>query len=416
MNKRICLTICLLSIASISFSIDLKYINVNSIENRSNYKQELMFIWDNQKYLQSFYPDEYWKAEQNRAYYTEYLKNFYKKLSIYPEEGNQEYLLLKAMVAEYLYHLDSTEYFDIAVKDYNSIENLKERDYRYKWFLGKFYTKAAKPYEGIAQYKYVLQRIPEESIYPDFFLDYAYSLGLAMMPESALYYYEKYLQVTKRSEKIELFEDLKDKMIIDPSIKNLDFENLFYPFKREEGSGLLSKYLGLWLPLRPEWKMQKTGLKDGISIIKIESGEISHEPGNSITYSVLIESILDDKEGLEKLKESLPSLVKSDLGLDPKFIVYEYSDETVYKSLGGSHGFLVEVTVPYSKESGMKLERPSKVASTGEKKGASYMPFQRQYLRYPGTITHYLLLDTCNYIFEESKEQFITFLKNGLFE
>ena len=32
------------------------------------------------------------------------------------------------------------------------------------------------------------------------------------------------------------------------------------------------------------------------------------------------------------------------------------------------------------------------------------------YKRYPGDIVHFLLLDSCDYIFEESKEDFLNFL------
>lgn len=50
------------------------------------------------------------------------------------------------------------------------------------------------------------------------------------------------------------------------------------------------------------------------------------------------------------------------------------------------------------------------------KAGMTYVQLQKEYRRYKGTITHYLLLDSCNFIFDEAKKEFIKFLNAGDFQ
>ncbi len=156
MKKRFFIFILFFAFCKI-FCFDIQYIDTSKIKKVQKYADELDFLYKNAPFLNGFIPDEYWKAPISKAEYREKLKGILKILSEYPENKNQEYLLLKAYVCEALYHLDEPDSYKAAVQAYTAVDTLKDKDYRYKWFLGSFYAHAGKPFEAIKQFEYILE-------------------------------------------------------------------------------------------------------------------------------------------------------------------------------------------------------------------------------------------------------------------
>jgi len=247
MKKRFFIFALLFAFANI-FCVDIQYIDTAKIKKVQKYADELDFLYKNAPFLNGFIPDEYWKAPISKAEYRERLKGILKILAEYPENKNQEYLLLKAYVCEALYHLDADDSYEETVRAYNVIDKLKDKDYRYKWFLGSFYARAGKPFEAIKQFEYILERIPREKLHPYCIADYAYAELLAFMPKRAiadlLYYYDA---TGLDSTTNEMLRSLQDDFIDYKDGEEVPFTEVFRPVERESGKGFFGNLDGVEL-------------------------------------------------------------------------------------------------------------------------------------------------------------------------
>ncbi len=396
---------------------DLDLVNLKAIDNVAAYTEDLGFAIENRSHLSGWVTDDFWKSAYSRSDLIARMESFYGKICATPEPDNQEYLLLKAIISEYLYHLDAPGYFEDVVDNYGAIDALEKRDYRYKWLLGQFYAKAACPFDAIRQFEYVAERVPRDNLHPQFFHDYAYAQSLALMSASAMRNLELYFKVTGlSSEGDSLYKSLRKSFTAYESGKDLSFDELYVPFESDEGTGFLSRLLGMWLVPQGEWGLAYTGLMNDTSIVKFQSKRIIHSSGETITYSIMMLSSLDDGgEMASKFRESLPNLRQVDIPNDEGAEIYEYSDPMTYPHIGGSHGYLALIRRDYHEGIDAEIERPFRLPKGDGQESTWYYVLKEQYARYRGTITHVILLDTCEYIFEESKKDFFEFIEASEF-
>ncbi|MBN1646727.1 MAG: hypothetical protein JW874_01725 [Spirochaetales bacterium] len=395
---------------------DLMYINLQSIENLDKYEDEVLFLINNQGYLQGFMPDEYWNAPMTRQELINKLEETYKTVLEYPEDTNQEYLLLKAVITEFLYHLNVQDYFATAVENYMAIEQLEQRDYRYKWFLGLFYAKSIKPYEAIREFDYIFERIPRDKLHPDIIADYAYAEFLSMMKKSAIADFDDYYKRTDGDPNgNSLYMAMKEKFS-DYQGDDVDFSSLFFPLDREDATGYFSRLLGLWLPVSLDREINYTGLIKGASIISLTLVEPENDYRPEITYTIMILSFLDADNPETEILATLKNRKKTDLGLGDRFTTWEFSDPDIYLNMGGAHGFLTMVTSEYSEDKITRIEKPANFAADLVSEGLSFVALPEEFNRYNGTITHLILIDTCEEVLEQSRKNYIDLINRMEFE
>ncbi|MGI5056090.1 tetratricopeptide repeat protein [Treponema socranskii] len=410
MKKRFFIFVLFFAFCKI-FCFDIQYIDTSKIKKVQKYADELDFLYKNAPFLNEFIPDEYWKAPISKAEYREKLKDILKILAEYPENKNQEYLLLKAYVCEALYHLDADDSYEETVRAYNAIEKIKDNDYRYKWFLGSFYAHAGKPFEAIKQFEYILERIPREKLHPDFIADYAYAELLALMPKRAisdlLYYYDA-TGLDPASNK--LLRSLQDDFI-DYKDGDVPFTEVFLPVERESGKGFFSRLLGLWLPLASDDQPRFSNLSDGSVSIQIRV-PIKAAQYSGSTYSIMITSFLSNDKKVTRIIESLPNRKKITLAVSDQYEIYEYSNTQEYIRFGGMHGLLAIVRAPYNPALETEIEAPLKASSSGDAPGFHILPFKKEFNRYKGELIHIILLDSAEGFYKESVSRYIDLLNN----
>ena len=410
MKKRFFIFVLFFTFCKI-FCFDIQYIDTSKIKKVQKYADELDFLYKNAPFLSGFIPDEYWKAPFSKAEYRERLKGILKILAEYPENKNQEYLLLKAYVCEALYHLDADDSYEETVRAYNAIEKIKDKDYRYKWFLGSFYARAGKPFEAIKQFEYILERIPREKLHPDFIADYAYAELLALMPKRAisdlLYYYDATgLDPTNNK----LLRSLQDDFI-DYKDGDVPFTEVFLPVERESGKGFFSRLLGLWLPLASDDQPRFSNLSDGSVSIQIRVPIKAAQYSDS-TYSIMITSFLSNDKKVTRIIESLPNRKKITFAVPDRYEIYEYSNPQEYIRFGSMHGLLAIVRAPYNRALETEIEEPLKVSSSGDAQGFHILPFKKEFNRYKGELIHIILLDSAEGFYKESVSRYIDLLNN----
>ena len=410
MKKRFFIFVLFFAFCKI-FCFDIQYIDTSKIKKVQKYADELDFLYKNAPFLNEFIPDEYWKAPISKAEYREKLKGILKILSEYPENKNQEYLLLKAYVCEALYHLDADDSYEETVRAYNAIDKLKDKDYRYKWFSGLFYAHAGRPFEAIKQFEYILERIPREKLHPDFIADYAYAELLALMPKRAisdlLYYYDA-TGLDSASNK--LLRSLQDDFI-DYKDGDVPFTEVFLPVERESGKGFFSRLLGLWLPLASDDQPRFSNLSDGSVSIQIRVPIKAAQYSDS-TYSIMITSFLSNDKKVTRIIESLPNRKKITFAVPDRYEIYEYSNPQEYIRFGGMHGLLAIVRASYNRALETEIEEPLKVSSSGDAQGFHILPFKKEFNRYKGELIHIILLDSAEGFYKESVSRYIDLLNN----
>ena len=411
MKKRFFIFVLFFTFCKI-FCFDIQYIDTSKIKKVQKYADELDFLYKNAPFLNGFIPDEYWKAPISKAEYRGKLKGILEILSEYPENKNQEYLLLKAYVCEALYHLDADDSYEETVRAYNAIDKLKDKDYRYKWVSGLFYARAAKPFEAIRQFDYVLKRIPREKLHPDFIADYAYAELLAFMPKRAvsdlLYYYDT---TGADPAKDKLLQSLQDDFIDYKDGEDVPFTEVFRPVERESGKGFFSRLLGLWLPLASDDQPRFFNLSDGSVSIQIRV-PIKAAQYSGSTYSIMIASFLSNDKKVTRIIESLPNRKKITLAVSDQYEIYEYSNTQEYIRFGGMHGLLAIVRAPYNPALETEIEAPLKASSSGDAQGFHILPFKKEFNRYKGELIHIILLDSAEGFYKESVSRYIDLLNN----
>ena len=411
MKKRFFIFVLFFTFCKI-FCFDIQYIDTSKIKKVQKYADELDFLYKNAPFLSGFIPDEYWKAPISKAEYREKLKGILKILSEYPENKNQEYLLLKAYVCEALYHLDADDSYEETVRAYNAIDKLKDKDYRYKWFSGLFYAHAGRPFEAIKQFEYILERIPREKLHPDFIADYAYAELLALMPKRAisdlLYYYDA---TGLDPAKDKLLLNLQGNFIDYKDGEEVPFTEVFLPVERESGKGFFSRLLGLWLPLASDDQPRFSNLSDGSVSIQIRVPIKAVQYSDS-TYSIMITSFLSNDKKVTRIIESLPNRKKITFAVSDQYEIYEYSNTQEYIRFGGMHGLLAIVRAPYNRALETEIEEPLKASSSGDAQGFHILPFKKEYNRYKGELIHIILLDSAESFYKESVSRYVDLLNN----
>jgi hypothetical protein len=94
-------------------------------------------------------------------------------------------------------------------------------------------------------------------------------------------------------------------------------------------------------------------------------------------------------------------------------ISYEIKDPEMYPKIGGGHMYAMAFESPQPEFPGMALEAPVEIPKKGGKE-ISYYKTNRTYSRLNGSLYYFVLLDSCEFIHDESLSVFKDFLMNGL--
>lgn len=412
--KILILVITVTILSSNLFSASLRYLNYSNIKNVNNYEEDLLFAINYEALFNSWIHDDYWTYDISKAECRQNLTKLYKEICDNEESANIDYLLLKSIIAEYLYNLDEPGFYDIAKDNYSSIEKLDEIDYRYYWFFGIFYVNAAKSIEGFNLLQKVVMHVPKEYIVPEFFYNYAYVANMCKMPATALTYLNKF----SKYENINLSNDwlyqtvqknllaFDAEAIDDSCIQVRDDNGKKGFFCRPFGFFICPK--GEWIPLKNEFRTPT----DYFALYQSEG--ISTKKGN-VTYSVIFSASAEENNLAENLfKSSLNKYNFEEITLienHPELKTFKYFDKDLYKTLGGGYIIIAYFTKEYSEDADMNMEFPLdfQQLSTGDSQ-AHFYAMKPEICRTKNPVTYFIMLDTCDEIYEQSEKEFIEFI------
>jgi hypothetical protein len=417
MKQNVC--VLFLFLGALAYPADLAIINVRSIPSVEKYADEMAHVQTHVGYIASYIPDEYWNYPVSKAELSEHLIAFYNLLDgDVDHPDNQDLYLLKGIICTFLFNLDVQAYYTLAIDNFMHIDSLGGRDYRYKWMLGNLYICSIHPFEAIDQFKYVESKIPENLLHPLFWLDYAHAAALALMPANAVKYFELYAKYANASlGGVGLYQAIMKNFIYPQIDAPIAKNSLYVAHDRQDGAGVLSRPFGIWLSVNDQWSYKSTDYADRQSIILFTPLPIRHETAGPITYTIGAFFDLSGMDPRTKWLSKLPNCREVvDLDLNKPFVVYEYNDSKTYPNLGGSHGYIAFLKSTCPSSPGVQIEAAAELHTSDSDPGVSYVVLDKVYSRFQEPINYVFLLDTCNYIFEESKDVFVSFLNNLIVE
>ena len=406
---------------SFSFSAELEYINYEKINKLDAYRNDLVFAQNHQSYFEVYVPDDYWVFNYTRAECVEKLTKLYNELVQNEEPDNIEYLLLKGSIATYLYNLDETSFFKVAETIFKDIGTKFSFDYRAPWFLGKFYVNSILIEEGLNQFKLVLQTVVKEDIEPEFFYNYGSALYIAGMPMSALNAYNLYEKYSGKSLQNNSLYNVIQNLAHEYDGTDTESDMLMNVQHREGFTDILLRPFGLGFSIPEDWTINAASFVEKMFGLYAYL-KSSSDDGDEINYSVLLlSSVGDTAEETQAFNQFIPcfdmfpnvEMVDLFPGRND-IITLEYSDPDEYADRGGSHGYAVLVTEPWTETADMNMEVFVDYFNKSEG-GVKYYAPKEFYKRYEGYAVHFFLLDSCEAIFDESKKQFVDFINNCWF-
>jgi hypothetical protein len=405
-----------ISLAPPNYAIDLSLINLRNVPGISDLESDLLFVMDNEYFLRNYIPDRIWNHQYSKQELADRLKQLSANLDAIEEPTeNQDLLLLKGLMCFYLFNLDQEGCYDKAIDFLTRIDKFPHRDYRYKWFLGTVYASSVRPFDAIEQFEYVAQKVPKEKLPPYFWEEYAYASYLAFMPRRALNCFDYYSKQGQTDlEENQLYNIIVDSFLETSVDMEIPKEDLFQIFERRTGVGYLSRPFGIWIPAKKEWILRYSDYKNQIGTIIFQSQSMEDEHGNSITFSIAAFFYVNKDDAAGRWSTIAPQVEQVRyLPVDDKFTVFEIRDPEKYDGFGGAHGYFAVYESSESGDPDNSIERPSKIYA---EKGGVYQYRPKNYMRFPGKITYVFLLDSCESIFERSKNEFVDFLENLLIE
>ncbi len=391
----------------------------NNLPQNDEYLDQVKYLYKNEHLVNNFY--EKWKFEESKNEIIDRVKILINKTKeiIKTENNNYDIELYLHLLMHYLYNLNIYDYKEQIIEGLNELKIKYPSEYRTYWLLGLHYAKAAKTIEGYNEFKHITDRIEKEKLHPAFIEDLALTEAFSFMFSNSIEDYKLAAKLWGNGYDLK-YNDFYQNLVKD--IKNPVFEEnipkeeVYMPRKGENYIGFISRLFGLWIPAKGHWIVKSANVEKDQSFFfyKLKNEE------KNITYTILIIMKANNNQTFSEFIENnisrFPKKKKiQSLTSKYDFVTYEYEDSSLYKEAGGSHGYSMFYKSSEPEIKGLKIEKPSTISSEVKSK-ASYYPLSDYYTRYDGEIYYEIMLDTCNEIFEESKDELLYLLDNIIIE
>ena len=414
MRKAIILLIgALISVNAFS---NVNYIEISKISNESKFVTAFNYIKDNQQYFDHWTNE--WSYDKSQK---ELIKNLRDNYAMFSSVAikNEELFMLLGDIAHYLYNLNDSDYYQLAVDNYNSAIEINPNDYRAYWFLGYHYVLSNVPTLGIDNFLKAQQLLPAKQP-ADFWEEYARATAFTNMPSHCIYAMDKVRSISGATGSFEsqLGPGIHKKIIdVDKDI----------PYKKEDiwsGSkgekiAFTSRPLGIKILVDSTWNLSICDYKNHQSALILIPPAIKSKKGREINYTVAI--MMKSANLTDELGDYINTLIskysnKSKIAFSDKYekaIAYEIKDNEIYKEMGGGHIYMIGIERNSPMYPGLLLENPATLPD-GNKSKVTYYTAKDSKGRFEGRIFYAIMLDSCEDISEQSLAVFKTLFNNQI--
>lgn len=409
------------------FVIQNAYANVNAIDfTKINYPKTLQtqidFLRANDGIYNHWVHD--WGYKTSKTTVVKNLTFLYVELEKLQPKNSETELLL-GDVSHYLYNMEVDAYYQKAVDHYLQAKAYAPEDYRVYWFLGNHYALSANQVLSIQTYQTAMKHAPHPA-HELFWADYAVACANASMTGTALYAAHQSSLLAGKKTYIEeqISTVAKSTLKSPPADTTIEAKNM-WSVDGKEGNKLLfvNRYIGTRMAVDSTWNLDIGEYKNHLAYVTLAPHTAMAKNGKPIGYSILIlTKVPDANESLQQFLDKFSPKsanrkpltfsvgnIKSDLG-------YEILDPSVYSDVGGGHMYAFAIQRNQPEFPGLALEAPAEIPKNGK-------PNELNYYRNSNAITHiksklyyFILLDSCEYIHDESLAVFQDFLNSLVLE
>jgi hypothetical protein len=395
---------------------NVSFIDISKISNESKYISAFNFIKDNKYYYEAWTNN--WNFDKPKEELIKKLRDHYSLFSSIAIKNEELYLLL-GDISHYLYNLDDTAFYSLAVNNYDSAIINNPKDYRAYWFLSYHYALSNVP-AGAIESLFIAEKLLPAQEPADFWNDYAWVTNLTNMPSHCLFAMNKTRTILGKpgSFETQVGETVHKRII--PVDKNNSYkkEDIWTTSAGEKAS-FTCRPLGIKIQVDSSWGLSVYDYANDQDVFLINPPAIKNQNGKAIHYTVaLIMKVANDKD---KLDDYIARFVakyasKKKVSFSDKYekmIAYEIRDKNMYKDIGGGHLYMLGIERDQPKFPGMLLESPAILPDNGDGQVKYYLASSIKD-RFKGKIFYAILLDTCEDIHDQSLAIFKTFFNEQL--
>jgi hypothetical protein len=383
---------------------NVNFIDLSKISSDSKYVTDYNYIKDNQQYYNHWTNE--WSYDKSKQELIENLRNSYANFSSIANKSTELYLLL-GDISHYLYNLDDTAYYGLAVYNYTTAVKGSLNDYRCYWFLGYHYALSNVPTQAINNFIKAQKLLPTNQP-SDFWNDYAWATAVANMPSHSIYAMDKVKRISGKQGSFEtqLGQNIHNR-IIDIDKDNSYKKEDIWSKSTGEKTTFVCRPLGIKILIDSTWNLSIYDYSKHQGVFIINPPPLQNKKGKEIRYTVaILMKVADSDETLENYLNNFVSKYpdKKKITFSDKYdkmISYEIHDKTMYQDIGGGHLYMIGVERKMPVNPGLLLESPVTLPS-GESTQVNYYTASDSKNRFKGRIFYAILLDSCEDINEQS--------------
>jgi len=404
------------TLITINTFANVNFIDLSKISSDSKYETAFNFIKDNQHLY------DHWTNQWN---YTkpkeELIKNLREHFTIFSaiETKNEELFLLLGDIAHYLYNLDDTSYYSVAINNYKSAIKINPKDYRPYWFLGFHYALSNVPTHAIDNFLKAQELLTTKQP-ADFWNEYAWATAVTNMPSHCIYAMDKVKKIlgTAGSFEAQLGQTIHKRIVEVDKDKSYKKEDIWTASKGEK-TMFIARPLGIKILVDSTWKISIYDYNKHQGAFIINPPTIKNKKGREIHYTVAI--MMKSATSEEKLEDYTNSFVsrfpdKNKIAFSDKYdrmIAYEIKDKTMYQDMGGGHLYMVSIERDAPEYPGLLLENPSILPNENSGK-VNYYTAQDSKNRFKGKIFYLIMADSSEDIHDQSLAVFKNLFDNQI--
>lgn len=398
--------------------VDINAIDFTKINTTESIKPNIKFLQDNLGLYDHWVHE--WKADTRKEVVVKNLSSLYDDLD--KQAGkNLETILLLGDVAHYLYNMELEPYYKKALDNYLKATEIAPGDYRTWWFLGNHYSMSAQSVKGIAAYQSAFKINPQISN-GYFWFDYAFATTVANMPATSKYAIAQSIKILGKGNTVSetMLRSLEKNLKQPPADTSLKVNDIWTVTGKQDNKIIITnRVVGTRLAVDSIWRIAPKAYQKGVTAITFMPTKIINKVNNQgIDYSILVMA-RKLKDG-QTLNDFMAPFLKPEYKISPvkltaKYkdcISYEIIDSEIYKSIGGGHMYMMAIARDEPETPGMLLETAN--AFPGGNGKIAYYTAEQYYSRVKGKLYYLVLLDSCDYIHDESLAVFKDFVENGL--
>ena len=276
---------------TVQVSANVNYIDISKISSDSKLIVAFNFVKDNTKYYDHWTTD--WSYDKPKENLIKQLRDYFKDFSALTTKNEETYLLL-GDIAHYLYNMDDTTYYSIAVKNYDAAVKSNPADYRCYWFLGFHYALSNVPTLAIDNLMKAEKLLPPEQP-ADFWNDYALATAVTNMPSHCIYAMDKVKSISGKegSFQQQLGETIYKRII--PMDKNETYKKEdVWTASQGDKITFTSRPLGIKILVDSTWDLQIYDYQKNQGVFIITPPTIANKKGKEIHYSNLLSLIRNE--------------------------------------------------------------------------------------------------------------------------